>query len=437
MRTIQSLLSVAAVISAASAFSLMPLNSRADNKPASTNPPHTITIRQTVDLGTQHGTSVRGCIPPTGEELPTGYCFTISLTSLSPGPFSIVEDFETFYSNTYFEFITTFTGQYSPSTTVAVKYQILGVDYAPPGAQSYVNYTTNNTRGTSTSNSSTYANTVSVSVSNLHDTIDGTGSYTQESDSTSSITVEGSTTSGIIVRGPANSSVGVDHDYDIIWVWLNPIIELDVNSATSLQWAGYTYNPNDPVNEMDVVGIPVVELKSPSLMPEGLVEALARSWDTASPPGQAALTAADYATILDADPFEVNASFNPNTDSTGRFTLQSGESFQYLPPPPGGQPTTETYSLNSQSTSSAGQGAKYSYSVGISSEGSFFDLISLKTADTYTATDSWSSTVTNTTGQIASLSITGPSASDNYTGPINIQVWRDNIYGSFMFYAVP
>ena len=433
----QSLLSVVVGIATATALALMPVNSSAVNNPASTNPPHTITIRQTVDLGTQHGTSVRGCIPPTGVELPNGYCFTISLTGLSPGPFSIVEDFETFYSNTYFDFITTFTGQYSPSTTVAVKYQILGVDYAPPGAQSYVNYTTSNSRGASTSNSSTYANTVSVTVNSLDNAIDGTGSYTQESDGTSSITVEGSTSSGLIVRGPVNSAVGIDHDYDVIWVWLNPIIELEVNSATSLQWAGYTYNPNDPVNEMDVVGIPAIELKNPSLMPEGLIEALARSWDTAAPPGQAALTAADYATILDADPFEANASFDPNTDSTGRFTLQSGESFQYLPPPPGGQPTTQTYSLTSQSTSSVGQGAKYSYSVGISSEGKFFNLISLKTADTYTATDSWSSTVTNTTGQVASLSITGPSAADNYTGPINIQVWRDNVYGSFMFYAVP
>jgi len=26
--------------------------------------------------------------------------------------------------------------------------------------------------------------------------------------------------------------------------------------------------------------------------------------------------------------------------------------------------------------------------------------------------------------------------SDKYTGPMSFQVWRDNIYGSFMFYPV-
>jgi hypothetical protein len=38
--------------------------------------------------------------------------------------------------------------------------------------------------------------------------------------------------------------------------------------------------------------------------------------------------------------------------------------------------------------------------------------------------------------QNRSYSVTGPQSSDNYTGPVSFQVYRDNIYGSFMFYPL-
>ncbi|HEX8758146.1 MAG TPA: hypothetical protein VF745_17550, partial [Steroidobacteraceae bacterium] len=60
----------------------------------------------------------------------------------------------------------------------------------------------------------------------------------------------------------------------------------------------------------------------------------------------------------------------------------------------------------------------------------------IKLTNTYQWTDSWSSTINSQTGKTASYSITGPASTDNYTGPISFQVWRDNIYGSFMFYPV-
>ncbi len=39
----------------------------------------------------------------------------------------------------------------------------------------------------------------------------------------------------------------------------------------------------------------------------------------------------------------------------------------------------------------------------------------------------WSTLSTNMMGQTASLSIAGPASNDNYTGPIQIQVYKDNV----------
>ncbi len=116
---------------------------------------------------------------------------------------------------------------------------------------------------------------------------------------------------------------------------------------------------------------------------------LARSWDTT---GLGGLTTADYATPLAADPFGGNsASFNPTTDTSGRFNLQAGYTFSYAPPPAGGQPITQTlHSVQSSETTKVGQGATYSYSVGINYgvSGSFFSFLNanLKTSETYTVT---------------------------------------------------
>jgi hypothetical protein len=46
-----------------------------------------------------------------------------------------------------------------------LKFQVVAVDYAPPGAQSTVNYSNSAMRGTQTTNSGSYNNNVTVSVS--------------------------------------------------------------------------------------------------------------------------------------------------------------------------------------------------------------------------------------------------------------------------------
>jgi hypothetical protein len=38
--------------------------------------------------------------------------------------------------------------------------------------------------------------------------------------------------------------------------------------------------------------------------------------------------------------------------------------------------------------------------------------------------------------QSATLSVTGPLATDNYSGPTEFVVYQDNIHGTFMFYPL-
>jgi Bacterial Ig-like domain (group 3) len=52
-------------------------------------------------------------------------------------------------------------------------------------------------------------------------------------------------------------------------------------------------------------------------------------------------------------------------------------------------------------------------------------------------TNRWTSSKNNATLQTQALSIVNPLSSDNYTGPSEIQVWKDNLYGTFMFYPRP
>jgi hypothetical protein len=52
-------------------------------------------------------------------------------------------------------------------------------------------------------------------------------------------------------------------------------------------------------------------------------------------------------------------------------------------------------------------------------------------------TNKWTSMKNNSVLQTQDLSIKNPLSSDNYMGPEQMQVWTDNLYGTFMFYPKP
>lgn len=337
----------------------------------------------------------------------------------------------------------------TPTAQLVPKYLILSVYYAPPGVSSTATYTNNSTQGTSTSISNSFTNSTTTSTSvgvsfgifgiGISSSLAASNTYTQEADTSSSIAVNTTTTNVNIIPGPASSSVGVDHDYDKITIWLNPELDMSINPDNSLVWHGYSYNPEDPVEAMDVIQLPVLWLKNPSLIPPNVASVLARSWDST---GQGPLNQTDYETILARDPL-VNPTFNPNTDTSGRFQKAAGQTFDYVPAPVGGQPNSAQFTVGYQATTTQGQGSSDTYETGLTVDLNFTGSIAFakinadfKQTNTATMVNKWSAASTNTTGQSASFTIIGPLSTDNYTGPVSMQIWKDNVYGTFMFYPV-
>jgi hypothetical protein len=233
------------------------------------------------------------------------------------------------------------------------KYKVMGVVYAPPGSASSVTYGNSNLVGSTdtmaTTNSNTKVTTTSIHaesgsanfvVSIDYSTSDG---WTTSSENSNSVSVQTTTGNSVATMGPISSSLGVDHDNDVIYIWLNPVLLGTASTSTSgttsvinLNWTGLASNscdPNNPVNSLDfnqtmngcdpnqypypdIVGIPVWCLKNPYSPAQGCAQwrrYTSRSWDT-SPWGTdpsthlplgPGLTMRDYADILRSDPFVV------------------------------------------------------------------------------------------------------------------------------------
>jgi len=336
------------------------------------------------------------------------------------------------------------------------KYQVAGLTYAPPGSRSSVTYANGFSHGTSVSQSLSFASGVTHTVTLTHGggisgVLDGsrveTSAYgwerTKENSSSASITQQ--TSNGLIVPGPASSAAGVDHDYDTIYVWLNPEIFMMVFS-TSVVAGDYGFDLRDPVIGMDVVPLTVGQLRGTQPIPPNLWARLNRTWD----PQLGGLTSADFQDILLANPFAVNPAYNPNTDTSRRYEMpMSGNPplpanliLNYTSVPPGGQPTGQTYSSNYSSTTELGKLARdqhrTTHTVDITASINFLvkwtTKLSQQTTTTYT--NQWSQKVTSGLSQSANFTIFPPLSTDNYSGPTAIQVWKDNVYGTFMFYPL-
>lgn len=337
---------------------------------------------------------------------------------------------------------------------VRPKYQVVGLTYAPPGSRSTATYQNEFMNGTSSTHASSFATGITQSVTvttgaSLFGIFGGTttqtfsAGWTQGKDSSNTLRISQQTSNSLIVPGPASSAAGVDHDYDTIYVWLNPMVFMMV-FPTTVTVGGYGYDTRDTVTGMDVIPLTVGQLRG--VQPIGLQTwaRLNRTWDTAL----GGLTSADFQVILQANPFATNPGYNPNTDPGRRFELPlSGNPplpaniiLNYSPAPPGGQPTGQTYNTSYTTTSESGKAARDSYTVSHSIDGAAsVDFLvkwsaKLRTQAQISYSNQWSSTINDSSRQAASFTIFPPLAADNYVGPTAMQVWKDNVYGTFMFF---
>jgi sugar lactone lactonase YvrE len=347
------------------------------------------------------------------------------------------------------------------------KYLVLAIVYAPPGASSSVSYSSSNLVGTSTSISNAFTTQTSLSLSltggfgifgNGSSTTSTFGqSFTQSNGSSSTVSINATKGNSLGTQGTSNSALGIDHDNDIIYIWLNPVMNLTFPAfPNAVIWNGYSYDTSDfnQVGTPDVIGIPVFCLKNPFSTKQACTQwqtFTARRWDTPGLNGvtQGGLTLADYAQILSADPFVANPNYNPSTavinnpDGSTSVRFQNlGQVVPYPAPQPNGGSSTSSGMLQYTATQQSGQTAstsnQTSFSIKTTASGDGFlgrAMAALMNATSFTLQDQWSSTQTNTANQTAMYTVVGPKATDNYSGPPEFDAYKDNVYGTFMFWS--
>jgi hypothetical protein len=371
------------------------------------------------------------------------------------------------------------TGTYAPKMGyINPKYVIVGVTYAPPGPKSNVTYSQSKFVGntTNTTDSFTQGTNLTVAVTGsigawmpdaTHFGVKITGSesteHSQASGTSLSVTFSKQSTAAYMTTGTGNAFSPVNHDYDFIWLWLNPLMIYTVqpNNPTSLQWNGYGYDNHD-LPGIDIYGVQVGWLNGHFGSNPSVNAVLARSWVTTNNPGMVwpagegpGLTSSDKANILTADPFTGGTytlpSPLPTTSADGRFTQIT------YPPNPvtfdqaglgdGGGLNTMYNTVNINS-SIVGQNASHVFTQAFGVEaafegGTFLNTfkVDIKTTQTLSWKHTWEHLLTTTKTYTNALSVTGPPCPQTsapcvpvYRGPGQFIVFQDNLYGTFMFY---
>jgi len=321
------------------------------------------------------------------------------------------------------------------------KYLVLSVAYAPPGAESTVDYGSSTTLGSKLSFSSSFKSEVSLTNTGTTErrAISTSNSFTQKASDSSALSVadsiEKSESNNIIIPGPASSLDGINHNEDIFFVWLNPRFTTTATSPTSVETSGFSVDPRDPVSpNMDVVQLSVRQLKNPSQIDPGTASRLQRSW---SPTG--ALATADFNDILARNPFADGGT----TIDPARFDLLPG-TFNYRPAAPGGQPITQNFSLGFKAASSLSLTSTSTTAIAFDMTST--DTRSLETlketikterkeSQTFEVTNGVTLEASTAVGQTTTLSLKGPTT--GYQGPTAVQVYQDNLFGTLMFAFAP
>lgn len=311
----------------------------------------------------------------------------------------------------------------SGSATLQPKYFILTVVYAPPGTQggsstSSVSYGSGSTTGTTTSSTKTFKQSYSITATAGVGFLGNGGSvgvsfgYARNGTDTQSLAITKTKSTTIEDTGP--STDGVDHDHDLIYLWLNPTIKVTVNN----QQAAWSISDGGTA---DIQYVYVGWLKDPSKMPTGVAHVLQHY----------GLTTEDYANILKVDPF----ADGPHPVSSRYVALNT--TFPYEPPYSANDSVpTYNFMLSGNSTSTTTSSVENDYKVGldIKTGASFIASASLENKDDWEWDNTSSKSDATGTNQSAAVTVGGPAF--GYTGPTDMGVWYDRIYKTFMFRPV-
>ncbi len=308
--------------------------------------------------------------------------------------------------------------------TITPKFYVLSVEYAPPGAASTVDYGMGTSWGSTLSTTSSWENSLSVTVSNHGDFL---GFASGGLSVSASKAQTGSTKDTTEIKDTmqddftnAGDSDLVDHGLDRIYLWLTPQMDVTI-FGQNVTWALGQPPTTMQNGESPLIYVTPDWLLGVSPMPPQVGLALA----------DAGITPADYAGILAVDPFATNAS--PTLDPL-RYVYQTEIPYEPVTVPTQ-KPTPTKHVLTSTTTSSTNTQAKVEYKVGVTVKGSLGFIgvteAGLTVSDSLTLTSTNEKTLTNGTTLSASATIMQPEY--GYTGPIYLNVYLDTIYNTFMF----
>jgi hypothetical protein len=311
--------------------------------------------------------------------------------------------------------------------TARPKYYVLTLIYAPPGTNggksgSQVEYSSGSTTGTTTSTSSSFKAGADVSASgglSLFGIVDlstsGDFNYAVTTTDTSSVEITKSQTYDIKVPGPSQD--GINHDEDLFVLLLNPLLGVAIYPENNILW-----NMGLDGQFPNTANVYTGWLKNPSLM-AAEAAGVKKQLDAAG------LTASDYAQILSLNPFaSAGGAINPV-----RF-LPLGHTLNYEPPYlPGDTPPPQSYTLQNtvNVTNTESVQTQYGVNVTVSSGIDLLFTASLKVTGTLEWTNTNTYGASNVSQQSAIATIGGPAY--GYGGPIDVLLYWDTIYNSFMF----
>jgi Domain of unknown function (DUF5050) len=291
-------------------------------------------------------------------------------------------------------------------------YYILTAVYSPPGTTggdsgSYVEYASGSSTGTITSTSESFKAQTKVGASGGGIGVNYSASRTDTDASALKITKSESYT----FRMPGPAVDGINHDYDLFELLLNPLVTAQEYPQDVVLWNMGVHGSKGAA----ILEVYVGWLNGHMEMPKGTKAALdARG-----------LTQKDYDQILSANPFAAGSgTIDPN-----RF-IANGQQFPYSPPPtPEDKPTERTRECYSGQEQTSSHKVTTQYTVDMEVNISF-----LKNSSKFTWTSENTTEKSDASSQRASVRVGGPSY--GYEGPVQIVVYWDTVYRSFMF-ALP
>lgn len=374
------------------------------------------------------------------------------------------------------------------------KYVVVSVIYAPPGSKSSVSYTNTSLISNTTSVTNTFINSITKTVKvttpgGLFGFLGGSETQTQsttltqQSQDSSSVTSSFTNTQGLTLFGPgpnnncgplAGDYIGVDHDCDLIKVWLNPVMLFtltnDGDGSAVVQWNGYGFSSLDTTAPIHIVDILVGCLNgdlaasdSRCAPPLGEFQrpwAANENWPAGQGPG---LTQTDLNNILAADPW---GQCNPNSpigaSACPTFSVNSSGVFVLLPPqfslsnleniPYREGAPQSTFMISTANSNTQGQESQTSFSQTFGVENAFTGTgflagfgANVSTSRTVTSKYEVNNQTTVSNTFAGQANITGPACNGNPCNPpyppnpalygtgTEFDIFLDHFFGTFVF----